>query len=55
MLLQEIIQKDSELKKTITPILQYIDFSILGIDRSIVMTLYKNNKELNDNIYKMLI
>jgi len=36
MIIQDIVQKDPELKKSLAPILQYIDFTILGIDRSIV-------------------
>jgi len=36
MIIQDIIQRDQELKQLLAPILQYMDFVILGIDRSIV-------------------
>jgi len=45
MIIQDIVQKDPELKKSLAPILQYIDFTILGIDRSI---------KLNDDDIKSL-
>jgi len=45
MLLQDIVQKNSELKKSLTPLLQYIDFTILGIDRSIVRVFFFKKKK----------
>ncbi|ORX81326.1 Las1-domain-containing protein, partial [Anaeromyces robustus] len=52
MLLQDIIQNDSEMKKSLAPILQYIDFTILGIDRSIKLDKIQslNNEEMKEEI-----
>jgi len=52
MILQDIVQKDSELKKSLTPILQYIDFTILGIDRSIKVESVPllNNDEMKNEV-----
>jgi len=56
MLLQDIVQKNSELKKSLTPLLQYIDFTILGIDRSIVRVFFflkkkKKKKKKKKNFF----
>jgi len=52
MLLQDIVQKNSELKKSLTPLLQYIDFTILGIDRSIKLDTIQslNSEEMKNEI-----